>query len=100
MPRSMQYCRRSSSRVDGRLVGRDGLAVGVLVVRVGVGVGVGVVRSVFLVAVGLVAVGFRVGRGVGRLLGTTVVCGTSGGVDVVRGTALRPAGPRTPRGRR
>lgn len=77
----MQYCRRSSSRVDGLLVGRDGFAVAVLVV-VRVGLGVGVVRSVVLVAVG-----FRDGRWVGPLLGTRVVFGTSGGVDVVRGTA-------------
>jgi hypothetical protein len=87
MPRSMQYCRRSSSRVDGRLVGRDGVAVAVPVVA-RVGFGVGVARSVVLV-------GFRVGRWVGRwagtvvgpLLGARIVCGTSGGVDVVRGTA-------------
>jgi hypothetical protein len=37
----MQYCRRISSRVDGRLVGRVGVGVFVLVVvRVGFGSGV------------------------------------------------------------
>ena len=85
MPRSMQYCRRSSSRVDGLLVGREGFAVAVLV-AVRVGLGVDVVRSVVLVAAG-----FRddrwVGRDVGPSLGTGIVFGTSGGVDVVRGTA-------------
>jgi hypothetical protein len=59
MPRSMQYCRRSCSRVDGLLVGRDGFTVAVLV-GVRVGLGVAVVRSVVLVAVG-----FRVERWVG-----------------------------------
>lgn len=81
----MQYCRRSSSRVDGLLVGRDGFAVAVLVV-VRVGFGVRVVRSVVLVAVGF-RVGRWVGRDVGSSLGTRIVFGTSGGVDVVRGTA-------------
>jgi hypothetical protein len=85
MPRSMQYCRRSSSRVDGLLVGRDGFTVvGLVVVRVGLGVDV--VRSVVLVAVGFRVgrwVGLCVGRDVGPSLGTRIV---RGGVDVVRGT--------------
>jgi hypothetical protein len=88
MPCWMQYCRSSSSLVDGVLVGRGGRGLAVrVVVRVGFGVA-DVVRSVDLVAVGL-RVGRSVDRSVGRRLswlGTGIV-GTPAGVAVVRGTA-------------
>jgi len=89
MPRSMQYCRRICSRVDGRLVGRDGVTGVLTVARVGVGA----LRS------GVMVVDVRVGRGVGRLAGrdvaafsgTTVVsggvCCTTGGVELGGGPA-------------
>jgi len=77
----MQYCRRISSRVDGRLVG-----VGVFVLVV-VGFGSGVcVRSVVLVVLGR-RVGSWVGRRVGAWVGTGTVFGTRGGVTVDGGTA-------------
>jgi hypothetical protein len=77
----MQYCRRISSRVDGRLVGRVGVFV-LVVVRVGFGSGV-CVRSVVLVLLGR-RVGCWVGRRVGARVGTGVVVGTRGGVTVGR----------------
>jgi hypothetical protein len=78
----MQYCRRISSRVDGRLV--VGVGVGVFV-RVGFGSGV-CVRSVVLAVLGR-RVGSWVGRRVGAWVGTRIVFGTRGGVTVGRGTA-------------
>lgn len=77
MPCWMQYCRKRSCWVDGVTVDREGR--GRAIVRVGVGVVAA--RS------GLRRlVDFEVVPCVGVLLGTTTVCGTSGGA-VVRRTA-------------
>lgn len=76
MPCSMQYCRRSSSRVEGVTVGR-----GLCLVVVRFGVGVVASRSVVRCAVG-----FCVGRWVARVFLGAVVCGAGGGVAVVRRT--------------
>lgn len=76
MPCWMQYCRRSSSRVEGVTVGRG---LGLVVVRVGVGVAV--VRSVVRCEVGACF-----GRWVVRVFVGAVVCGAGGGVAVVRRT--------------